>query len=78
MDEKTPHNVIDIMEEQNITQMQEYNARLGPTRFVMYMTVRLLTSSGQADFRTPHPITATSSTTNILRSMKRPACNASA
>ena len=75
MDEKTPHNVIDIMEEQkNITQMGG-TMRLEPTNVMYVRAVRLLKHTDKSRFPNA-TVTATNSTTNILRSMKKPACNA--
>ena len=76
MDEKTPHNVIDIMEEQKKYHPNGRYDASGSLRNVMYVrAVRLLKHTDKSRFPNA-TVTATNSTTNILRSMKKPACNA--
>ena len=70
MDEKTPHNVIDIMEEQKAITNMGGTMRLGPMNVSLTNTQRLLKPIKANTYRNA-TVTATNSIMTISRSTKR-------
>ena len=74
MDEKTPHNVIDIMEEQKSITNMGGTMRLGAYECVLQEGSKATRPMARNTYRSA-TVTAMSSTTHIRQSMKRPACS---